>query len=151
MDSGTGFSPVVGGSTPFLLTSHSITTGITQGGSYTFRVSAKNIEGFSPVSSTATIVAAASPDMMSAPLITVDRTAPSNKNAKISWAAPNDNGDTITDYLVEIRDKNGNFKTSASCDASNGQTAFTNMYCEIPMTELLGTDFNLVKDDLIQA
>jgi len=25
------------------------------------------------------------------------------------------------------------------------------MYCEIPMTELLSTSFNLTKDDLIQA
>lgn len=102
MDTGTGFTPVVGGSTPFLLTSHSITTGITQGGSYTFRISARNIEGFGPVSPTASVVAAASPDMMSAPLITVTRADPSNKNAKISWAAPNNNGATITDYLVEI-------------------------------------------------
>lgn len=57
-----------------------MTTNISPGDSLTFRVSARNIQGFGPVSSTSTVIAADAPDIMTQPLVSVNRSDETNLN-----------------------------------------------------------------------
>lgn len=62
---------------------------------------------------------------------TVDPTA---GDLKISWTEPDDQGDTITSYLIQILDKNTG---TYSQDAVNCPTTTASpLYCLIPMLTL---------------
>ena len=70
---------------------------------------------------------------------------------KISWIQPDDNGDTITSYLIEIKDSLSGWNTELTdCDGSDG-TIITNLYCIVPMTTLTSAPFTLSLDDLVEV
>lgn len=71
---------------------------------------------------------------MNAPLVTVNRADVNDKNVKISWAAPYDNGAEITKYQIEVKDKNGNYVIVKT--VNTGETDFTNRYIVIAMADL---------------
>lgn len=127
-------------------TSYTQGSGLTEGDDYLFKVRAKNIYGWGPYSAVATIAASSVPDAMA----TVTTSVVSGE-VKINFAAPGDNGDTITGYDLEIRYSDGTTyaEETTNCDGSDG-TIKTNMYCTIPMTLLraAGT-YNLAYGDLV--
>jgi hypothetical protein len=91
---------------------HLINTGILGGESYSFRLQAKNIYGWSPYSAYVTIVAAGFPKVNgspnNAPIVTRDATDKFNIMLEIFWASTMyDNSDPITDYSLEFVDSTG--------------------------------------------
>ncbi len=75
---------------------------LSNGISYSFRVSAENAVGTSPVSADVTATPATTPGIP-----TGLSAIPDNKQVSLSWVAPSDGGSTITDYLVEYSDDDG--------------------------------------------
>lgn len=74
-------------------------TGLTNGSSYNFRVSAVNGVGTGAVSATATTT-----PFVSAPAQVTGLTATANMlSADLSWTAPANNNSPITDYLIEYK------------------------------------------------
>ncbi len=91
-----------GGQTASGSTSPIIVTGLTNGDSYTFTISACNAVGCSPASSPAGSVVPAT--VPSAPTIT--NVAPGNNQASVSFSAPASNGGSpITSYEVNATDQ----------------------------------------------
>ena len=73
-------------------------TGLTNGTSYTFKVTATNAIGTSPPSTASTSVTPSAPTVPAAPT-NVTATA-GNGSATVSWTAPSDGGSPITSYTV---------------------------------------------------
>ena len=108
-------------------TATSITvTGLTNGTTYTFRVSAINAIGTSTASSTATatpVGAPGAPTNLSA--------TPASGQAALTWTAPSNNGGSaITDYVIEYSSSGGTswstFSHTASTATSITVTGLTN-------------------------
>jgi len=78
---------------------HTQTSSVDEGDSYQFKVRAKNIWGWSAFSPVLTVVAAHKPDTM----VTVTTAIVSSTGAvRITWTAPEENGDAITGYNILI-------------------------------------------------
>ena len=75
----------------------------------------------------------------------------SDVSVKLAWNYPQDNGDSVDEYIIEIRGKDAEFYTSlATCDGSNPVIVSTR-FCYIPMNTLRNDPFNLLKGDKIVA
>ena len=83
-------------------------TGLTNGTAYQVRVAAVNRSGAGSWSGAATATPAKAPDAPGAPTLTLRHQA-----LKVSWTAPADNGEDITDYDVQYR----------ACTATDGDIA----------------------------
>lgn len=70
--------------------SYIVDTGITTGETYLFKISSKNIFGFSEESTLTTVIAAIAPSGLSAPTTTYNSAAPSS--VVVDWSAPSDDG-----------------------------------------------------------
>ena len=123
-----------------------IVTGLTTGLTYSFKVQAKNSEGYSTFSNTVSILAAQTPDAPSSPTTSIV-----NDQLTISWAQVNSNGQTISAYRIEIQDHSGNYHTQLTyCDGS--VTAIvTSRSCTMPLSVLYVAPFNMVLGDHIYA
>lgn len=97
--SGTTWTSVIGYSPVSTAVTTTISTGIVSGSSYQFKVRASNIFGWGSNSTITTIKAAKVPAQMTAPTTSIDSTT---GGVKISWTAPDSQGDTITAYKIEI-------------------------------------------------
>lgn len=107
----------VGVSSYYTDTSYTITSGITGGSSYRFKIAAENIWGVGTESDEFTIVAQYVPEQMAAVTTTIDS---ATGGVKIAWTAPHDGSDTITSYTITISDSSGTYKEdTTNCDGSN--------------------------------
>ena len=97
------------------LTSKSFTygSGLTAGGTYAFRVMARNSVGFIPFSAAISILVAQGPSTPIAPTTSI-----SGSNVIVNWTAPYTGATRITSYLITIRASNGTYL--ASIDDCNG-------------------------------
>jgi titin len=102
--SGVTWTDVVGLSPAYSSTSIIITTGITAGASYQFKVRAQNIIDWGAFSSTTSIKAATTPSQMASVTTSIDS---STGGVKIAWVAPLDGSSTIDSYLIEISNNLG--------------------------------------------
>jgi titin len=105
--------------------SHTV-TGLQNGYSYIFRVTAQNAAGPGSVSAVSQAVTPRTvPVTPAAPTAT-----PDNASALVSWSAPSDGGSVITDYEVQFSFNNGSsqndFSDSVSTDNSTTVTGLTN-------------------------
>lgn len=102
IDDGLGgdFSALTGGTVASLATSHLLTSGVSQGLSYRLRYRAQNSYGWSPYSSTASILAAQPPDQPSAAPVIVS-TSDTQINIELDLDIGN-GGATISGYTLEI-------------------------------------------------
>jgi titin len=140
MDSGSGFTALVGAGPDSLATSYTA-TGLTTGSSYSFRYLVRNEVGWSAnPSPTLTTYSAVAPGQISAPT-----TAISGYDVAFSWTAPTTGGLPITSYKVFIKSTTSTFELeSASCNV-----AVTS--CQVPLLTLQASPFSLVLGDLVQA
>lgn len=76
-------------------TTYTKTTEITPGGTYKFKVEAKNAIGYSVASLTVSIFAASVPETPTVPTTTHTETT-----IEIDWSEPEDNGSPITSYKI---------------------------------------------------
>jgi len=123
-------------------------TGVTAGGSYMFRVRAKNIYGWSSYSSTLTAIAAEVPDQPSSPTVTNTGTS-----VKIAWTDPFNGGSAITSYGVQLLHADGTTYSSdlTNCNAASDGTIIANKYCVIPMATLTAGPFSLTQGTIVVA
>ncbi len=112
-------------------------TGLTNGTTYTFRVSATNAVGTSPFTVTNAITAGTpnGPGFPSA--------QPGNGTAKVAWLAPVNNGSaitsyTITPYIGSVAQAPQTFNTSATSDIVTGLTNGTTYTFKIYATNGVG-------------
>lgn len=81
---------------------------------YTFRVEARNGEGYSPYSLSTSILAAQVPETPDMP-----HTEVVNENVIISWTAPPSNGSPINGYTITIIDHYLDYREETQyCDGS---------------------------------
>lgn len=70
----------------------------------------------------------------------------SGTQVRISWIAPYDNGATITQYLIEIKqnpnDGESFYQDLTNCDGSKVEF-YSLLSCDIPMSTLRAAPFNL--------
>jgi len=101
-------------SSPFTRTQFTKDTMIEAGLYYMFKVRAANIYGHGPYSPVFRFKAAEEPKILDSRTIL---TTNIETDVKISWAYPDDNGDTVTAYLIELRTQSGIvFFESPECD-----------------------------------
>ena len=93
-----------------------MSSGLTEGDDYKFMIRAKNIYGTGSYSSVATITAASVPDTMD----TVTTSVVAGE-VKIVFTVPDDNGETITGYDIEILQSDGTTYTeeTTECEGSS--------------------------------
>ncbi|MCP3681809.1 MAG: fibronectin type III domain-containing protein, partial [bacterium] len=120
---GLSFTPLVGYSSDSLNLTYT-KIGLTSGQNYIFKYRAKNIYGWGPYSSDVTIKASTIPSKLSLPPTTTN----DNTNVKISWGVAYDGGETISEYKIEIKQKNNSFSQVSSCLGTNA-TIISNREC----------------------
>ena len=119
---------------------YTISSGLTAGTPYEFRLRAKNSFGWGPYSLITTIIPVSAPGTMN-----TLSTSIVNNYVKLDWAVPpSTNGGAITAYEVVIRQSDGTtFSTeTTTCDGADS-IVVSNAYCMIPMTTLSTTPFAL--------
>jgi len=123
----------------------SVSTSVTGGEAYLFRLAAANIHGWSGYSSELSVVASGVPDEPDPPSTTLD-----SLTVKIAWTAPGANYGGITAYKLAVVDSGGTaIEEEANCDGSTAPV-LAQLYCQVPMTRLRDV-YGLARGDLVQA
>jgi hypothetical protein len=128
-------------------TTYTVTSGISPGIDFLFRVRAKNMWGWGVYSAITTATPSALPDQMATVTTAVEATAGA---VVLAWVAPNDNSSPITAYKIEFQSKDGTTwnEALATCDGS-GASVIAALNCTIPMATFTASPFSLVLGDLI--
>lgn len=137
------WTTLVGVAPDSLATQYLVTSQLVSGTTYAFRVRARNIFGWGDysvvdsVTGAGYIKAAREPGIPLAPVTSIDA---ATGHFAIDWTPPDDRGDPITAYLVEIADAaTGNVWTAhnATCDGTIANSeVLKNTFCLIPMAVL---------------
>ena len=107
-----------------------------------------NKHGWGPFSTGIAIIAASVPQQVSAPTFSIV----SDTNVRIAWLVPNNGGNPISAYSIVIQQSDGTTYSSMNSYCSGSSpTVISNRYCDIPMTALRASPFNLVKNQLVVA
>ena len=103
---------------------------------YKFKVEARNVAGYSLLSSSITILSAAVPTAPAAPTTQV-----TGSNVVITWTSNYNGGSSVTSYSITIISSDGSnyYGDSASCSGGN-PAVFT---CSVPIATLKAIPFNL--------
>jgi hypothetical protein len=142
---GTADWTVIKGNDPVDMAVEYITTDVTAGVDYLFKVRAKNIHGWGPDSEWTLIAAADAPDAPPAVVTTID---PATGGIKVYWGPDtHDGSDEIETYYIEIL--NGDDLTNwadelTDCDGSD-PVIVAQTYCIVPMstwTDTFGYGFD---------
>lgn len=83
------------------------------GTTYSFKVQARTLGGYSDFSDPVSVLAASVPSKPDAPV-----TVWSADQITLIWTAPSSNGSPITSYSITIQTKSGDYQASVSCDGS---------------------------------
>ena len=119
-------------------------TGLTTGLWYTFRIEAKNENGYSSPSNPVKILAAQTPAAPGMPT-----TVTVGPDIIISWPEVYDNGSPITSYDIVIKGHDENYYTELEyCDGTDPDV-LANRQCTLPLTTLYAAPFNMILGDHI--
>lgn len=88
-----------------------VDSGLTSGSNYLFKVRSRNSFGYSDYSDSIQLLVAFVPSLPNPPVTSVIAS-----NVILTWEAPNDNGSTITKYLITIRKSDDTYFESPYCD-----------------------------------
>jgi titin len=144
---GAGFVPLIGDPTPDTSLSYVVSSGLTQGASYVFRLRALNVIGWGSRGPTLTVIPSSVPDTMA----TVTTSHSSQVYAKIAWVAPDDRGAAITAYHVFVKKSDGTMTTDLTYCNGADATVIANLFCEIPMAALRAAPYSLAVGALVEA
>ena len=123
-----------------------VTSGVSPGTLYAFRVRAKNIFGWGPYSLVTYIQAAHQPAAPLAPTTSIDA---ATGGVAIAWIAPDASGDPITAFKIEILNKAGDtWFTNSNCNGPISMTV-TPLTCVVPMSDLTAVPFNYLFQDVV--
>ena len=143
--SGATFTDLVGYPSNSLVLTYLVSSGVSSGNTYQFRVRAKNLYGWGAYSTVLSLKASSVPDQPSAV-----STAKDGLNVRISWTAPADNSETITAYqILIVKSDASQLEDTVNCDGSQAGI-ISNLYCDVPY-DTLRTTYGLVYGDLVQA
>lgn len=127
---GITFTDLTGLSTESTATTYIVTSGITGGTDYQFKVRAKNLYGWGDYSPIVTIKAAQEPAQVTSITTTV-----SGLDIIVDWTEPSTNFDPIIQYLIEFRHSDGitfsDDQINFDCDGTDGATVSVSQ-CIIP-------------------
>lgn len=113
-------------------------TGLSAGGTYAFKVMAKNSVGYSPLSVALSILVAQVPTATVAPTTSV-----SGANVLINWDVPYTGATRITSYTITVRASNGTYLSDiTNCNGANVMVVASHS-CSIPTSVLMSIPFNL--------
>jgi hypothetical protein len=78
-------------------------------------------------------------------------TSISSTDVVIDWTAPDDHGESITEYDILIEQSDGStYSASSSCDGTDS-TIRTNTECTIPMSEFTSSPYSLAQGTTIEV
>ena len=121
-----------------------VSTLLTPGTIYQFKVQARNAYGLSNYSEILTILAAAEPGQVGTPM-----TETVNSNILIKWSRPAANGSPVTSYTIQVLQAGGKYSTElANCDGSSG-VIIEATQCLVPISVLTADPFNLAQGDQV--
>jgi hypothetical protein len=129
-----------------LTTTFTISSGLTAGQAYLFRLKAENVYGWGPASTQTTVYAAGLPSQPSTVTTTVMGT-----DVRIQFSPPSNIAAPILMYKIIIKQSDGQFtETATHCDGSSTAVK-TNYYCDVAITVLRASSYSLVYGNLVQA
>jgi hypothetical protein len=139
---------VIGGSgVDYVGTSYLLSSGITQGVIYTFRIKSANQWGWATsFSPSVQILAASVPAKVSQPITSYD---PANGNVNVQWTQPNNHGSPLTAYKIEFLDASFVYRITSECDGSLSPV-LSSSFCSVQM-QTLTTLLSLNFQDLIRV
>jgi hypothetical protein len=122
-------------------------TSLTSGTTYQFKIEAKNEYGYSTYSSTLSLLAAYIPAVPTGVTTEID-----GNTVKVLWSLSTTNGSPITAYKVYVKQSESSTYTleSSDCDGTDA-TVISNKYCNINISTLLASPYNIVGGDSIDA
>jgi hypothetical protein len=114
-------------------------TPLVVGTQYTFKVQSRNIFGYSDYSAETVVLVAQIPDTTLAPT-----TNHIGTDLEIDWQAPYEQGSTITQYWVYVRETDGSTFSLplGDCDSANADLVI-NTRCLVPVSVLRAAPFDL--------
>lgn len=140
---------MTGYSSAYSASTYTTTASLLAGETYRFRVRAQNAQGWGPYSTTLSVLAASAPSQMAMLSVTDNAGVPS---VRITWVAPNENGSPISAYEILILSSTPGayYESLSECDGSDPVVA-TNLYCDVSMSTLASSPFDLSRGDAIVA
>jgi hypothetical protein len=149
---GGAFSPVVGDTSPNLLTSIVITQGVSSGVEYRFKYFGRNTHGDGAESDEVSVLAATVPSPMNPPTVSAV-SAHTSLQYRVSVIAPHSGGAgvAIDAYEVTFLAQGGaTYAAVAECDGSS-PTFLSNLYCDVDLASLAIAPFSLELGDEVIA
>jgi len=144
---GLSYTSLVGELSLSTSVTYTISTGITEGEDYKFKVRAQNIHGWGSFSDPLTVTAATTPDTPSAPATSLD----SDGNVVVTWTAPSANGADISAYSITFSDPSeATYNADAECDGTDSGIV-TSLTCTVLMNTLTTAPHGLALSELIKV
>lgn len=121
-------------------------TSLYEGFTYSFKVHARNDEGYGEFSEVTQIIAAIAPDKPYAPI-----TIWLNDIVQAAWYEPNDNGAEITSYTITFREVDLEFSANTvNCDGSLSSVVASRT-CYLPVSVFKAEPYSLPWGDGVYA
>lgn len=107
----------------------------------------RNKWGFGLYSDVVSIEASSSPETHTDLVVTMNAGA----NVRISWSLPNTNGAGIEEYVILIKQADGDFTEETTYCAGAQPAIVDERACEVPLSVLRDTPYSLLYNDVVVA
>jgi len=145
---GASYVSLVGETSASLLTTYTVSTLVTEGNDYLFKVRAKNVHGWGDFSTVATVTASSVPGTPSAASTAFD----SNGDIVVTFSAPTFNGQDISAYLIWFADEaETTYLNAVGCDGWSDTTILSGLTCTVAMSTLTGATHLIAQGDIVKV
>lgn len=147
--SGATWTSLVGEAIVSTATTYTVSTGITSGSDYQFKLKSKNVHGWGDYSSVTTVTASSVPGTPSAaPATSLD----SNGDVVVTFTAPDANGEDITSYWIVFDDASEDgYAMDDECDGWENGTILSGLTCTVAMNTLTAAPHSIPLSDLVHV